>query len=176
MVYRNTINQPNTHTAPSSLDKPIALLLKGCTEEVVYLHNLLFVTCSKAHAATSTQAREYVYTTLLETPNFQVEEAPIGEEAVCDWFVIGGRFSGLLAKFRKPATLSQIERDFHRDLGYADDAMLLDQVLYLRLLGQYEGRAIGRRMEQLAFLDLDGERVSPQFIKNKWLVVVDYHS
>jgi hypothetical protein len=95
---------------------------------------------------------------------------------VCDWFVIGGQFSGLLTKYRKHAKLSQVVRDFLRDLGYADDAMLLDHVLYLRLLAQYEGRAIGRRMEQLAFLDLDGERVSLQFIKNKWLVVVDYHS
>jgi hypothetical protein len=63
-----------------------------------------------------------------------------------------------------------------KDDGYPDDAMLIDHVLYLRLLEQYEGQALGRRMEQLAFLDLDGERVSPQFIKHKWLVVVDYHS
>ncbi len=99
-----------------------------------------------------------------------------GNTFVCDWFVIGGRFSGLLTKFQKPAKLSHVQRDFHRDFGYMDDAMLLDQVLYLKLLSQYEGRAIGRRMEQLAFLDLVGERVSPEFIKNKWLVVVDYHS
>ncbi len=51
------------------------------------------------------------------TPLFMDEEA-LENGFVCDWFVIGGQFSGLLAKYRKPATLSQVPRDFLRDLGY----------------------------------------------------------
>ena len=69
-----------------------------------------------------------------------------------------------------------MQRDFLRDLGYVDDAMLIAKVLYLKLLAQYEGRALGRRMEQPAFLNVDGEQVTPQFVQTKWLVVVDYHS
>jgi len=141
----------------------------------VYLHNLLLVTCNREHTATSDQARHHVFSQLKTVPFFMDEEAT--EDAfVCDWFVIGGRFSGLLAKYRKPSTLSQKSRDFYRDFGYADDAMLLDPELYFRLLLRYEGLAVGRSMEQLAFLDFDGERVTPQFIDTKWLVVVDYHS
>ena len=140
----------------------------------VFLHSLLLVTCSRDYADTSAEARQYVYHTLQKKPLF-VNDEP-GDIFVCDWFVIGGRFSGILTRFAKPTTLSHKQRGIHRDFGYADDAMLLDQTLYLRLLAQYEGRAVGRRMDQLAFLDLDGERVSPEFVQRKWVVVVDYHS
>jgi hypothetical protein len=73
------------------------------------------------------------------------EEAP-ENGFVCDGFYIGGRFSGLLAKYRKPSKFSRVERDFLRDEGYADDAMLIDHVLYFKLLAWYEGSAFGRRM------------------------------
>jgi hypothetical protein len=139
------------------------------------MHSLLLVTCSNVHAATSAQARHYVYTKLRTTPLFMDEEHE-ADQFVCDWFVIGGRYSSILTGYTKGVKQSQPGRDFHRDEGYADDAMLIDHGLYLRLLAKYEGQAIGRRMEQLAFLDMDGERVSPQFIKHKWVVVVDYHS
>jgi len=102
---------------------------------------------------------------------------------VCDWFVIGGRFSGWLINVGKHSTASYTHtmtsrslHDYHNDEGTEDDAMLVDPELYLNLLAQYEGKAVGQRMEQLAFLDMDGERVSPQFVRKKWIVVVDYHS
>ena len=61
-------------------------------------------------------------------------------------------------------------RDEFADLGYDDDAMIVDQIIYDKILMEFEG-------------DVDGEfhcveerdPVDKTFIGNKWIVVVDYH-
>ncbi len=106
-------------------------MLVASTEEEFYLHSLLLITISRKHATTSEQARHYVYTQLQTKPLFMNEEP--GYTFVCEWYVIGGRFSGLLTKFQNPTTLSRVLRNVLRNLGYTDDAMLIDYELYLRL-------------------------------------------
>lgn len=132
---------------------------------------------------------------------------------VCDWFVIGGRWSGQLAtdidwyeealKICKKGpneqylTLADTEnkenkkllqkaweqkglsglhpilRDNYNDFGYEDDCMLVTQEIYDKYLKEYEGQS---ESDNGDFFDLDGDPVSPDFINNKYICVVDYHS
>jgi hypothetical protein len=64
-----------------------------------------------------------------------------------------------------------INRDMYLELGYEDDAMLLTQELYDALLKEHEGEE-----ESEHYADLDGEKISPAMVGNKWLVIVDYHN
>jgi hypothetical protein len=58
------------------------------------MHHRLLVTCSTEHATTSQEARKYVYETL-----FAQGFCPAGRwGGIADWFVIGGRSSGLLSR------------------------------------------------------------------------------
>ena len=54
--------------------------------------------------------------------------------------------------------------------GDADDAMLVTQELYDKLLKEYEELA-----DSESTADLDYDPVSAEFIGKKWMVVVDYH-
>jgi hypothetical protein len=69
------------------------------------------------------------------------------------------------------------DRDTYKQLGYEDDAMIVTETLYNALLKEYEGKdeCIGQ-WDTVSFSDLDYEAINPEFISNKWLVVVDYHS
>ena len=148
------------------------------------MHYLLLVTMDRRHAKTSTTARRSVLERLYAIPSFVAGED--GQTwSIADWFVIGGRFTGLLSDGRQTTWLPKVyaeltaPRDPHRDLGYEDDAQIVDQVLYDRLLAPYarQNMRYDRSEGHLAFLDLDGDPVAPTtFIARKWLVVVDYHS
>ena len=61
------------------------------------MHYQLLVTMSFADDATSAEVRRTVYDTLLADSSFCGEGGCFGSP-LCDWFVIGGRWSGLLAK------------------------------------------------------------------------------
>lgn len=64
-------------------------------------------------------------------------------------------------------------RDQYADLGYGDDAQIVDEMLYDALLAPYEGSDCDGE----TFLDLDWQPVSREaFVGRKWLVIVDYHS
>jgi len=68
------------------------------------------------------------------------------------------------------------DRDTHKETGYADDAMLVDGVLYEALLKKYQGLDQSED-DELHFVDLDYDPVSAKdFIGKKWLVVVDFHN
>jgi len=60
------------------------------------VHYRMFVTFDKGNAKTSKEARDYAYDTLLNDSGFSSEGSRFGSP-VCDWFVIGGRWSGLLS-------------------------------------------------------------------------------
>jgi hypothetical protein len=62
-------------------------------------------------------------------------------------------------------------RDQYREHGYEDDAMIVTQERYDRLLKAYEGQE-----DSDEHADLDWTPVSPEMVGNKWLVVVDYHT
>lgn len=65
-----------------------------------------------------------------------------------------------------------MNRDTYLSYGYEDDAQIVDQALYDKLIKEYEGSD----GDDLAFVDLNWDIVSPEYIGKKWLVVVDYHS
>jgi hypothetical protein len=152
------------------------------------MHSTILITISTEHAKDSIEARSYVFETLMDDPTFLDE----GGKAVCDRFVIGGRSSGLLTELderqhERPSPASPwVLRspsapgapDVFKDLGAEDDAMLVDERLYGRLLAQFEGLNgvwLGPNKD-LVYFDLDNEPVSPEFIGTKWLVVVDCYS
>ena len=114
------------------------------------MHYRLLVTTGPA--ASSLAARRQVSDGLYKQ-GFIENPAVRWSGGIADWFVIGGRFSGCLARF-----------------GTADDAMLLTSALYDRFLAQYEGFTVDGE-----YVDLEGEQLSREFIGRKWLVVVDYH-
>ncbi|HVX13826.1 MAG TPA: hypothetical protein VHC22_21770 [Pirellulales bacterium] len=163
------------------------------------MHCLMLVTISLPSDVTSTKARSAAYEALISDPSFCGDGGQFSSP-VCDWFVIGGRFSGLLAEtvvgdaYRKDAAdqestaldaiwnqhggigPSPKNRNDCDDLGYPDDAMPLTPQLYAELLGEFEGNAVYRDGLHCEFADLDGEQLKPDFAGRKWLVVVDYHN
>lgn len=70
-----------------------------------------------------------------------------------------------------------LNRSGYDYLGSDDDAMLVGQVLYDRLLAEFAGESSYLASGcHCTFADLDDEPVGPSFIGRKWLVVVDYHN
>ena len=63
-------------------------------------------------------------------------------------------------------------RNPYRQLGYEDDAKIVNTSLYRTLLKRYEGLY---EDSEGKFWDLDADEVSVEFIGKKWIVVVDYH-
>jgi len=63
-------------------------------------------------------------------------------------------------------------RDNYKVDGYEDDAMIVNKEIYDKFLKEYEGDTSDGEY----FWDLDYEEVDKEFIGNKWIVVVDYHS
>ena len=60
------------------------------------MHYRVLVTFEKEAAKTSQEAREYAFWTLMEDTSF-IGGGRFGS-AWCDWFVIGGRWSGELSR------------------------------------------------------------------------------
>lgn len=173
------------------------------------MHYLMLVTLTLAGDATSEEARSAVYDTLLHDDTFCGSGGRFGS-SLCDWFVIGGRGSGLLPQTRygepyaraidklqsreadPDATQRRAEFEalwhqygglppapLHREsdqYGHEDDALLVDQALYDRLLAVHDGQALVSDSCHCEFVDLDDDPVAPWFVGRKWLVVVDYHS
>ncbi len=160
------------------------------------MHYLMFATLTMLPGESSLDARRRVQNLLLEDDSFCGEGGRFGSP-LCDWFVIGGRWSGKLQMAllgdayqaqitelvdQHPDALNQLwhrfggtgehpyTRDAYDDLGCDDDAMIVNQALYDRFLAG----DIGRFCE--TFADLDGDPVDDWFIGRKWLVVVDYHN
>jgi hypothetical protein len=62
-------------------------------------------------------------------------------------------------------------RDSYAELGYEDDASIVTEALYGRVLAEFAGDH-----ETEGFADFEFDTASPAFVGTKWLVVVDYHS
>jgi hypothetical protein len=176
------------------------------------MHHRLFITLAMADGAISLDARIRTRSKLLEDNSFCGEVGRFGSP-LCDWFVIGGRWSGMLKKhllgqeYRDafdrefpefsaiwfPASVVKqhrkrldqfwqrfggsgshpLTRNGYEELGYDDDAMLIDAALYERFLQEYRDQEVA---DDHRFADLDGDLVDDSFIGRKWLVVVDYHN
>ena len=70
------------------------------------MHYLMLITLTMLPGETSPQARERAYSLLLEDQSFCGDGGRFGSP-ICDWFVIGGRWSGCL---RKPSS-AQLYRE-----------------------------------------------------------------
>ena len=152
------------------------------------MHTTLFITCKVNGTATSKSVRQSVYQILSSDRLFHI---PDSDEGICDWFVIGGRASGMLSlKSRSTPVIvldspTALMEAFGQELasranrfGEEDDARLIDAFLYDSFLTGFEGnaRVNDPSWDAPIFWDLEGQPVSPSFIGSKWLVVVDYHS
>ncbi len=175
------------------------------------MHHLLLITLALTSGDTSLEARMSARSELLNDDSFCGEGGRFGAP-LCDWFVIGGRWSGLLqqtllgqayedafkaqlpdlaAKYVNERLIDEhrtaldrfwhqsggrdchpLSRSGYEELGYEDDAMLIDRALYDCFLKQHAGHEFGGG----EFADLDGDSVDESFIGRKWLVVVDYHN
>ena len=179
------------------------------------MHHLMLVTLELPNGA-SDKARDSAYDSLMDDDSFVGEGGRFGCP-LADWFVIGGRWSGMLREailgqpykdaleqefpeFTKgyfPSSLVEqhkagldqlwqrlggtgmhpLSRSGYDHYGAADDAMLVDAILYERLLKPYAGSAENLGDDKLPdFADLDRDEVDETFIGRKWLVVVDYHN
>jgi hypothetical protein len=176
------------------------------------MHYLMLITLAVTAGATSLEARLSTHSQLIGDDSFCGEGGRFGSP-LCDWFVIGGRWSGILCKNllgqplqdafeqqfpelagdwipdkligKHRAGLNQLWRSFggrdghpltrssYEELGYDDDAMLIDQALYYHFLTPHAGQEFTGDGE---FADLDGDPVDETFIGRKWLVVVDFHN
>jgi len=70
------------------------------------------------------------------------------------------------------------DRDTFDQLGYQDDAMIVNDELYEKVLKKHEGKyeVYDTEFDMLHYFDLEEDSVSREFIGSKWVVVVDYHS
>ncbi len=116
---------------------------------------------------TSEQARDYVSQWLLD------EHFVSGGrfcQGWCDWFVIGGRWSGILTEKPEAETA---QRSNQYDLaGTEDDAMIVTPEVYEKHLKQFEGQYGESPAE---WWDIEESEMSADFVGKKWVVVVDYH-
>lgn len=161
------------------------------------MHNRLLITLDAPADAGSEQVRQDVFRRLMSDSSFCGEGGLFGHP-LCDWFVIGGRWSGLLAETLMGKEFSVRSRGLsgtdaeldalwqslggtgpnpnsrstYVEHGYRDDAMVVTEALYTALLAENEGTESDREH----FADLDFDEVSRDFIGRKWLVVVDYHN
>ena len=133
------------------------------------------MTLGRHRAETSEQARKEVVRWL----NRNIDHCCM--PGITDWFVVGGRWSGILSS----GTLDPL-RNHYQELGYEDDALLLTTKLYDTYLQPFERHV--RRTDHFrtyhcggftrmgSFVDLDNELLSDDFIYRKWLIVTDCHS
>jgi hypothetical protein len=113
------------------------------------MHYRLLVTT--APAASSLAARRQVTDGLYKS-NFIESDDARWSGGIADWFVIGGRWSGLLADISAEAFAG---RDRYAEFGAEDDAMLLTTALYDRFLAPYQGAE-----NDAEYVDLEGEEES----------------
>jgi len=87
-------------------------------------------------------------------------------DPICDFFTVGGAWSGYL-----------IGRDGRSENDYGEeyDALPVTEELYDQFLAPYEGEIVAYENDALAFVDLDQEEVSRDFIGTRWVVILDYH-
>lgn len=95
-----------------------------------------------------------------------ISRALLFHDPICDWFTCGGAWSGYLIGLD-----SRSENDY----GEEYDAQLVTEEIYDRSLAPYEGQIVAYEDDALAFVDLDQEEVSRDFIGTKFVTIVDYH-
>lgn len=93
----------------------------------------------------------------------QVENNKIKYQKI--WEDLGGEYE------------NPINRGNYNQLGYDDDANIITKTLYKKIK-KYEGKSEGFGDEgyKLYYLDLEKEKLNPDMIGKKWLVLVDYHN
>ena len=128
------------------------------------MHYLFLATTRNAQS--SFDARCHV-SLRLAAEGFVIDPKHRWSGGLCDWYTVGGRFTGELSKIG-PGDL--LGRDQGAPLGYDDDAMLVTPELYDRYLADHE-----EYPDESRFADFEHEPVTRAFIGTKWLVVVDYH-
>jgi hypothetical protein len=133
--------------------------------------HMMLATVTKEKAATSEEARRYVFDALMNDGYF-VGGSRFG--VLFAWFVIGGEWSGALA-VEPEGKQWPTGRDPYYEMGYEDDAMIVDELLYDAFLAPYIGAVVAWESEGPVFVDLDQDPVSKGFIGQKWLVVLDCH-
>jgi len=132
------------------------------------MHTQALITFGADHARDTEEARQFALKFLVED-GFALGGRFCSGPA--DWFVVGGRSSGFLAD---TIDMPRVHgRDVYKREGYDDDAMVVTEDLYEKLLKEYEGK---NEDDNGLFWDLDYDEVSREFIGKKWLVVLDYHS
>ena len=153
------------------------------------MHYLYFVVFDKKEAKDSDEARGLAESTLVEQ-NFCGGEGYFCESKA-DWFVIGGRWSGLLSwiqleidpsnqeKLRKAWKKANIKEVFPYDRntfsseGHGDDAMIVGQKLL---------EALRKKYSDIEIYDADNNYeislggLEDKDLLNRWIVVIDYHN
>jgi len=169
------------------------------------MHYRYIVVFDKENAATSKEARKFVYNYLENDKDFNSQ---------ADWAVIGGRWSGILTKIKlNQEKLKQFEKEFEKiygfwtnkdnsetrrhtqakelfkkyfeeykdeplyfrntylDLGYEDDAQIIDEELYEKLI-----KKLTKEKDPESYLDIEDEKLDKEQMIGRWCAVVDYHN
>jgi len=131
------------------------------------MHQRLLVTFNKENAENSEEARSHAFTELEWDSSFvDGSNSPnrFGS-AICDWFVIGGRWTGDLVG-------NKLGLEDMAIYGNEEDAQIVTKEIYEKFLKEYEGEW---HDSDAYFCDLDEDEVSEDFIDKKWIVVIDFH-
>lgn len=141
------------------------------------MHSRMLATINIDDADESSKARHLIYDRLL-AEGF-TEGGGHWPEGACDWFVIGGRWSGDL---NDPVTQKMLEsvegeRDSYNEYGYEDDAKIVTDEIWERLFrSYYEGSAAEKYADIWDANDNAPVTDKESLVGKKWVVVVDYHT
>jgi hypothetical protein len=140
------------------------------------MHYLMLAVITMPAGATSLQTRKHVFQRLSREPAFR-SGSGFFCSPICDWFVIGGGWSGVLTRVRAGQEEPPFDCDTGAELGTEDDAQIIDQMIYDNAIRPYEGTVVDCRYDHYRFVDLDDEPAdATRYVGKKWVVVVDYHN
>lgn len=129
------------------------------------MHILYFVKITDAE--NSQEAREKA-TQVLDDNNFASDSNGFFGNSKADWYVVGGRWSGILSGNNDQ------QRDNYAPLGHEDDAMKITPELLKTLKAEYGD-------SEIFLVDEDSEdesiinHLDITECEGDWIVVIDYH-
>jgi len=146
------------------------------------MHQLYFVYLEKEmKIKTSQEARNAAIENLNEN-NFADCDSGYFGSSKADWFVIGGRWSGILTEAlgEKPSpdrSMRYAKKDQCKSNGYKDDAIKLDKKLLEAIQNKKNKYKYIRTCEVFLSQKVEETKIANLTEKDlgSWLVVVDYH-
>lgn len=136
------------------------------------MHNLYFVVVPEGDAKNAKKAME-VAEGRLEAEGF-VDNDGYFSQGRSDWFVVGGRWSGILSVAAGKKTAEEVNAEKRDDCkSYPDDAMRLTPEIRKSLIKIFADPEVG--VAGKPFMEFSMKELKDSH-DGDWIVVIDYHN